>query len=181
MGKITYQVIRSARRTIAIQITKEGRVLVCCPYQMKDAQIDAFVNSKHSWIEKHLHRQRPVASVLTPEELEQLRRNGQELFRQRVTYFAPLAGVQWNRITVRFQKTRWGSCTGNGNLSFNGLLLLAPPEVLDYVVVHELCHRKEMNHSPKFWAEVARVCPQYAACRKWLREHGATLIARLGQ
>jgi predicted metal-dependent hydrolase len=85
-------------------------------------------------------------------------------------------GVDYRRITIRSQKTRWGSCSSSGNLNFNCLLLLAPPEVLDYVVVHELCHRKEMNHSPRFWAEVGRVLPDYKKRNKWLKENGSRLM-----
>ena len=96
------------------------------------------------------------------------------------TQIAPLVGVSYGGITIRAQKTRWGSCSSKGNLNFNCLLLLAPAEVLDYVVVHELCHRREMNHSPKFWAEVERVLPDYDARRKWLKENGPGLISRLG-
>ena len=80
---------------------------------------------------------------------------------------------------MRRQRSKWGSCSSAGNLNFNCLLLLAPLEVLDYVVVHELCHRLEMNHSPRFWAEVRRVLPDYEAARGWLREEGGSLMARL--
>ena len=77
------------------------------------------------------------------------------------------------------QRTRWGSCSSKGNLNFNCLLMLCPEDVRDYVVVHELCHRKELNHSPRFWAEVAKVLPGYAVQRKWLKESGGTIIRRL--
>ena len=89
-------------------------------------------------------------------------------------------GVTYGGITIRNQRSRWGSCSGQGTLNFNCLLMLAPPEVLDYVVVHELCHRKEMNHSAAFWAEVARVLPDYEARKRWLKENGPALIGRLG-
>ncbi len=88
-------------------------------------------------------------------------------------------GVSYGRITIRSQRTRWGSCSSKGNLNFNCLLLLCPEAVQDYVVVHELCHRKELNHSPKFWAEVERICPDYKTHRKWLKENGSSLIGRL--
>ena len=181
MKPIPYQVVRSGRRTIAIQITCDGQVLVRCPYGVSGLQIQDFVESKRSWIEKHITRKPENVSLLSKEELQRLRKEGREVFLQRVMHYAPLIGVKWDRITVRFQKTRWGSCTGKGNLSFNGLLLLAPAEVLDYVVVHELCHRLEMNHPKKFWQAVASAYPNYPAARKWLREKGGALVARLGR
>ena len=98
---------------------------------------------------------------------------------QRAAYYAPLVGVTYGRITIRKQRSRWGSCSSKGNLSFNCLLMRAPPEVLDSVVVHELCHRREMNHSDLFYAEVLRVCPDYPARRAWLKENGDALLAML--
>ena len=97
----------------------------------------------------------------------------------RVAFFAPQIGVSCGRVTIRAQRTRWGSCGRNGNLNFNCLLMLAPPEVLDSVVVHELCHRREMNHSARFYAEVLRVFPEYRKHRQWLKENGEALMARL--
>lgn len=94
----------------------------------------------------------------------------------RVEYFAKVIGVTYGKITIRNQKTRWGSCSSKGNLNFNCLLMLAPSEVLDYVVVHELCHRKQMNHSKAFWLEVEKVLPNYKEVRKWLKEEGSQMI-----
>lgn len=91
---------------------------------------------------------------------------------QRVSYFARLMGVSYRNITIREQKTRWGSCSSEKNLNFNWKLILAPPEVLDYVVVHELCHLKEMNHSKAFWDEVGKVMPEYETYKLWLKENG---------
>ena len=89
---------------------------------------------------------------------------------ERVEYFAEMMNVTYGRITIREQKTRWGSCSSKGNLNFNWKLVLMPEEVLDYVVVHELAHRKEMNHSERFWNHVEKVLPDYQARRKLLRE-----------
>lgn len=100
---------------------------------------------------------------------------------ERAAYYAEIIGVSYGRITIRNQKTRWGSCSGKGNLNFNCLLMLTPPEVLDYVVVHELCHRKEMNHSKRFWNEVEKVLPDYWESRKWLKENGGRIIERVIQ
>ena len=176
----TYQIIRSARRTVAIQITPDGRVLVRCPRNMTDAYIKGFVSSKAAWVEKHLSKYAGQdISPFTQEALRALSCQAAQTIRQRVEHFAPIIGVDYGRIAIRHQRTRWGSCSAKGNLNFNCLLMLAPPEVADYVVVHELCHRKELNHSSRFWAEVVRVCPEYRACRKWLKENGPALIARL--
>ena len=84
-------------------------------------------------------------------------------------------GVTYGRISIREQKTRWGSCSSKGNLNFNWRLIFAPPEVLDYVVVHELAHRKEMNHSKAFYAIVESIMPDYRKWKKWLKENGGTL------
>ena len=107
------------------------------------------------------------------------KRNSSGTFKGRTNpsaYFAEKIGVSYGRITLRQQKTRWGSCSANGNLNFNWLLILAPPEVLDYVVVHELCHRRQMNHSQAFWNEVSAVLPGYKEQKKWLKDNGWKLM-----
>ncbi len=178
---IPYRVIRSSRRTVSLQIVPGGEVLVRCPKRMSNADIRRFVESKFGWIEKHLEKRTAAARlpVFTDEQLQALARQARQTIPERVAHFAPLVGVTYGRITIRSQHTLWGSCSSKGNLNFNCLLMLTPPEVLDYVVVHELCHRKEMNHSARFWAEVEHVLPDYEIRRKWLRENGTALISRL--
>jgi predicted metal-dependent hydrolase len=156
-------------------------VEVRCPKRCSKREIDAFVVSKESWIRKHLQTiaDRPQQLLFTGEELRALTQNAAAVLPERVRYFAEKIGVSYGRITIRSQRTRWGSCSAKGNLNFNCLLSLCPEEVRDYVVIHELCHRKEMNHSDKFWSHVARVCPDYKARRKWLKDNGPGLIARM--
>ena len=180
MGNIAYQVIKSQRKTIAIQIKPNGQIVVRCPRRMSAEGVRAFVESKEAWIQKHLAAlpARDIPGV-TPQEIEELRERTRVLVTGRVAYYAPLVGVTWQRIAVRVQRSRWGSCSSKGNLNFNCLLALVPPEVLDYVVVHELCHRKEMNHSARFWSEVERVLPDYRNRKAWLRDSGRKLIAGL--
>ncbi len=96
-------------------------------------------------------------------------------FGQRCAYYRQFTGGIYHSITIRDQKTRWGSCSSRGTLSFNYRLIFAPPAVLDYVVVHELCHLTHMNHSADFWNLVGSVMPDYKQHRKWLKEHGGEL------
>ena len=98
---------------------------------------------------------------------------------ERAALLAKRIGVEYNRITIRCQKTRWGSCSSKGNLSFNCLLMLTPPEVIDSVIVHELCHLKYMDHSEKFYAEVQKYCPDYRRCNSWLKKNGKVLMMRV--
>jgi len=178
---LTYRVIRSKRRTAAIEISRQGEILVRCPLSMPDDAIEDLVNSHRLWIEKHLALVPPTEQQqkLSPEELEALGKKAVTVFPERVAHFAEIMGVSYSRITIRTQRTKWGSCSSKGNLNFNVLLMLAPPEVLDYIVVHELCHRKELNHSPKFWAEVEKVMPRYRDQEAWLKENGAMLMGKL--
>lgn len=183
---MNYKVIRSARRTAAIQI-KNGDIIVRAPWTMTDAEISHMVNDHITWIEKHLEQERsqkentPDAKLLTMDEIHALADQALKVIPERVRHYAPLVGVSYGRITIRNQRSKWGSCSVNGNLNFNCLLMLAPPEVVDAIVVHELCHRKEMNHSERFYAEVRRVYPEYDKWNRWLKEHGGELMHRMTQ
>ena len=176
--QIQYHVIRSARKTLAIQIQPDGSIIVRAPLRMPAKDIHAFVAEKASWIEKHLPK--TEITPLTETELRGLAEAARTDIPPRVQHFAALMGVRCGRITIRAQKTRWGSCSAKGNLNFNCLLMLCPEEVRDYVVVHELCHLRELNHSPRFWALVESILPDYRTHRKWLKKHGNELIGRLG-
>ena len=105
----------------------------------------------------------------TQEEIRELADRALKYIPKRVKHFAAQEGISYGRITIRNQKTRWGSCSSRGNLNFNCLLMLAPPEVIDYVVVHELAHIRHHDHSAAFYAEVAKVMPDYKERRKLLK------------
>ena len=179
-----FDVIRSNRKTFAIEI-RNNKVLVRAPLQVTDEQINACVSDNKDWIEKHLAKelakQQALDGVekLTIDELRKLADKALKFIPERVAYFAPLVGVAPSKIVIRNQRTKWGSCSGKGNLNFNCLLMLTPPEVIDSVVVHELCHLKEMNHSDKFYSEVLRVFPDYWRCDKWLKDEGAMLFKKM--
>lgn len=171
-------VIRSERKTICAQI-RQGQLIVRAPRQASQEDISRFLLQRRKWIEAHQAQQSGTVRRLTAEELRALSDKAREVIAARVAYYAPRIGVTYGKITIRRQRTRWGSCSSRGDLSFNCLLMLPPPEVLDSVVVHELCHRKEMNHSDRFYAEVLRVCPDYRTQHRWLSKNGGSLIAML--
>lgn len=183
MNKI--QIIKSNRKSISIEIKKDLSIIVCAPLLMRDKEIAQFINSKNAWIEKHLkviqeRNEKSIDTVkFTDDEIKELAAKALEYLPQRVSHFAAIIGVTYGRVTIRNQVSRWGSCSAKGNLNFNCLLMLTPSDVIDYVVVHELCHRKEMNHSPKFWNEVEKVLPNYKSSRKWLKDNGGVLIDKL--
>lgn len=179
---MNYQLIRSRRRSISMQI-KGGELIVRAPNRMPQREIDRFLADHAQWIETHMAAsqaaQAEAGGKLTQEQLETLVELAKDAIPRRVVYWAQQMGISYGRITIRAQRTRWGSCTAEGNLNFNCLLLLAPPEVLDSVVVHELCHRRQMNHSDQFYREVLKVMPDYHAHHRWLKEHGEALLLRL--
>ena len=179
--EIPYTLVRSSRKTISIMIKPTGEVEVRCPRRCSKREINTFVASKEAGIRKHLKTiaARPEVSVLSAAERKALAEKAAEVLPEKVSRFAQQLGVSYGRITIRSQRTRWGSCSAKGNLNFNCLLMLCPEEVQDYVVIHELCHRKEMNHSPAFWSELEKHCPDYRIHRKWLKDNGTSLIARL--
>lgn len=179
MDKMRYRVIRTARRTIALEIRPDGNVVVRCPYGMSDTRIWEFIKSKETWIHKKLAQQPKQVIHLSVEQLCALADSAAQYIPQRVAHYAAAMGVSYGRVTIRNQRTRWGSCSSKGNLNFNCLLMLAPVQVVDYVVVHELGHRLHMNHSANFWATVAKHMPDYALWRKWLKDNGIALLAQL--
>ena len=181
---MTYKLIRSNRKSIAIEVRPEG-ILVRAPFQATTSQIEGFLKQKADWIAKAQQKiatapaPQPVENPLSLEEIRLLAERALAYIPGRVKHYAPLVGVSVGRITIRNQRSRWGSCSARGNLNFNCLLMLTPPEVIDSVVVHELCHRKEMNHSKAFYAEVLRVFPDYWKWDKWLKENGDKLMRRM--
>lgn len=178
------RILRSRRRSYSLEVKDEG-ILVRVPYFATKSSIDRFIKAHETWIKKNLTRlrsqrmQAEEAGILSEEEIIALKEAAKNQIQERVRHFATILQVDYGRISIRTQRSRWGSCSQKGNLSFNCLLMLAPPQVLDSVVAHELCHRKEMNHSPRFYALLASLCPDYKEGDRWLKEQGRTLLLRL--
>lgn len=182
--ELPYSVHYSHRKTCSISISPDGEITLRLPLHTSEEQIRRLLSEKQHWIITHYleavkHAESRPVSDLTDTQRAALEKRyieaAREYFPKRAAYFQPLTGGNYSRITIRDQKTRWGSCSTKGTLSFNWRLMLAPPAVLDYVVVHELCHLTHMNHSAAFWALVESVCPDYRIHRKWLKDHGQEL------
>lgn len=183
--ELTYRIVRSERKTLSVSIQPDCTITVRAPRSVSDSQIRRFLIEKQHWlITKYLEAKQKQEAIpcsdLTDTQRAALTRRyidaAKEYFPKRVAYFHQFTGGTYSRITIRDQKTRWGSCSSKGTLSFNWRLMLAPPAILDYVVVHELCHLRHMDHSPAFWQAVGEVFPDYASARKWLRKHGQELV-----
>ncbi len=172
--RVSYQIVYSRRKTIALQVTAEGDVLVRAPKGYPEKRIQSFVEEHESWILQKLIRQQKKQQFwvgVTPEMEEECRRRAKQILPKKAAFYAEKLGVTYGRITIRGQKTRWGSCSREGNLNFNWKLMLFPEEVQDYVVVHELAHRKEMNHSDRFYRCVEEILPNYTESIRWLKEN----------
>lgn len=175
--QISYEIFYSSRKTLAVQIKADGSVVVRAPKRMAKYKIEAFLKEKQDWILQHREKalasaeQKAANRLSEAERKAAIERAGQMLV-EKTARFAEEMGVTYGRITIREQKTRWGSCSSAGNLNYNWKLVLMPECVMDYVVIHELAHRKEMNHSARFYAVVARQMPDYKVWQSWLKEHG---------
>ncbi len=177
------KVIKSGRRTISIEVTPECDVIVRAPYLTSRKEIAKFLDDKADWINRTIRRMEKrkaeIAAAkgksLDDEEVKELCEQAKDVIPLKVEHYAMLLGVNYGRITIRNQKTRWGSCSSKQNLNFNCLLLRAPDEILDYVVVHELCHIRHMDHSKEFWNDVEKILPDYKKRRKWLKDYGDRL------
>lgn len=171
---------RSNRKTLSIGIREDGTLLIKAPYQMQQKVIDRFVAQKRFWIYKQVQRMennRRNQVVYTKEQEKELRQQARKRLTERTDYYKTILGVDYKRIRIADQKTRWGSCSSTGTISYNWHLVLLPDAILDYVVVHELCHLRQMNHSKDFWKMVEGILPDYQSRRKWLKDNGDRYLA----
>ena len=212
-----YTVIRSRRKTIAIEITREGEVLVRAPLRLAQREVAGFVDRHRGWVARKLAQAKLRGETGAQRQFREgefvpflgemlrlrfvegggyLRReNGEfllgadlapragdlfrtwyrararEILEDRVEHFARQMGLAWRGVRITGAKERWGSCSPTGTLNFAWRLVTAPPGIIDYVIVHELAHLVEMNHSRRFWEQVGRVLPDYAQRRAWLRKN----------
>jgi predicted metal-dependent hydrolase len=163
---------RRARRYL-LRVDPDGRVRVTIPRGGSRREADAFALRNRGWVEAQLSRVRPPA--LAPETQRAWRARARAVLPGRLYELADRYGLAVTAVSIRGQKTRWGSCGRNGHISLNWRLMLMPDWVRDYVLVHELMHLRRLDHSPTFWRLVEAACPDYRVARQWLRTHGPAL------
>jgi len=163
---------RRARRYL-LRVEPDGRVRVTIPRGGSRREADAFASRNQAWIVEQLARVQPPA--VAPEAQRVWRARAREILPARLFELADRHGCTVTGVSIRSQKTRWGSCGRNGHISLNWRLMLMPEWVRDYVLIHELMHLRRLDHSPKFWRHVETACPDYRTARQWLRRHGPGL------
>ena len=166
-----YKVIKSGRKTISLEISRNADVIVRVPYGTKDKFIEEFINSHKFWIEKHLNNRLEKAEMFknADENSQALKKAAREYIFKRAEEFAKIMNVKYSGIKITSAKTRFGSCSGKNSLCFSWRLMQYPEEAIDYVVVHELAHLRYMNHGAEFYALIARYLPDWKARRALLR------------
>ena len=168
-----YELIRSRRKTLALEITRDCRVVVRAPLRASRSQIDIFVRAHADWIAKHLEAQRRRAQLAPPapppEELTELKRRARAVLEPRVAYWSGVTGLVPTGMRITAARTRYGSCSGKNSLSFSCFLANYPPQAIDLVVVHELCHIRVKNHGPGFYALLEQYLPDYRERKQLLR------------
>lgn len=167
------QIVRSRRRTVSLQITNDAELIVRAPNRIPQKLIDEFIASKRNWIEKKQHLMRERQRKTIPKEMidvPSLKKRAYYIIEERLNYYVGKHGFKFNDFRITSAQMRFGSCTAKGDLNFSWRLVLFPPEVLDYVVIHELTHLIEFNHSKRFWAKVEEFQPDFRLHKTWLRE-----------
>ena len=167
-----YKVIYSARKTISLCIKDEGLV-VRAPFGTSEKRINDVISKHILWIEKHLEKREKrieKESALSEGDVRALKKNAKKVLSTKTEYYASIMGLKYGRITITSAKTRFGSCSSKGNISFSYRLMLYPEAAIDYVVVHELAHLVEMNHSPAFYKVIESVLPDYKERKKLLKQ-----------
>lgn len=184
---IDYTIVRSKRRSIGFDVRPGGKITVRIPMRASVNTVKEIIEDKKDWLYEMYLKQKDKIDTDSLREAERndprtaylekkYRQAAKRYIYERVEYYIEMIGGHYSSIRIGDQKTRWGSCSNNGTLSFSWRLMLAPPRVLDYVVIHEICHLTYMDHSKNFWDLVSVYDPDYKEHRKWLKENGDSLI-----
>ena len=168
-----YELIRSGRKTLALEITRDCRVLVRAPRTVSQSVIDAFVAKHEAWIARHLEDQRRRTAAAppapTPAEIEALKARARAVLPPKIAFWSQRMGVTPTGLKITTARKRWGSCSGKNSLCFSCFLMDRPEAAIDLVVVHELCHIRVKNHGPAFYALLERYLPDWRERQRLLR------------
>ena len=166
-----FTIKRSRRRTASLEVREDGSVLVRCPLYYPARECEKFVEAKRDWIlrQQAALRHDPRRREFSPEEIGELKRRAREFLVPKTEEYAERFGFTYKRVTVTSARKRFGSCSGDGAISYSCFLMLYPEAAAEYVVMHELCHTVHHDHSPRFYALLARCMPDHAERKKLLR------------
>ncbi len=156
-----YSIIRSSRKTLCLELRAGGVLTVRAPIRASMDEINRFVVSKHGWIERNIRHVRPIPAPATPEQEARMRARAREHLPELVWKYSAIMGVKPTRLTITGAQKRLGSCSSKGAVCFSYRLMGYPQSMIEYIVVHELAHMKEMNHSPAFYRVIEKVLPDY--------------------
>lgn len=166
--KFTYEIIRSSRKTLAVQVDSKCNITVRAPYNVTQKEIDFFLNDKKNWLEKTIIKQREKQSYrkeYSNEEIDALRKKAKSVLPEKVKRYSEIMGVTPTAVRINSAKTRYGSCSGKNSINFSLYLMDKDERFIDYVVVHELAHIKHHNHSKDFYSFIERFMPDYKQIR----------------
>lgn len=160
---IEYEIIRSKRRTLAFEVKRGGKVIVRSPFFLTEQKITEFLSLRYDWLVNAVEKQKSRKDKydISPEEINILKQKAVEILPKRVEFYSKIMNLYPKSVKINFAKTRFGSCSGQNNINFSAFLMLYPPEVIDYVVVHELAHIKHKNHQKEFYALIEKYMPDY--------------------
>lgn len=167
-----YKIIRSKRKTLAVQVTENCEIIVRAPYLCPERKIKKFLDEHEEWLEKALSKQQEVRNSkikLTDDDIKYLKKLAGEVLPRKVEYYAAIMGVHPENVKITSAQKRFGSCSGKNNICFSYMLMLYPEEAVDYVVVHELAHTVHHNHSRDFYSLIEKILPDYRKREKLLR------------
>ena len=173
---ISYKIIRSDRRTLALEICRDGAIVVRAPRKLPADKIQVFVESHAEWIARSTEKMRKKIRFneqhfSTPEQIAALKRKAEEILPQKTEAWAAVMGVRPSGVRITNAQTRFGSCSSKNSISFSCRLMAYPENAIDYVIVHELAHIRHKNHSPAFYAYIARFLPDYRQCEAILKSN----------
>lgn len=178
--KISYTLRKSRRaRRMRLAVYSDGTIVVTTPFDLKESVAEKFIREKSDWLFSKISFFKQFKGKATArysnEDYLKYKDAAHALAVERAEYFNKIYGFSYNRINIKNQKTRWGSCSNKGNLNFNYKIALLPERLADYIIVHELCHLREFNHSKQFWSLVAQAMPDYTKIRAKLSKGGIFL------